>query len=155
MKHKILPFLLFVSLVACNNNTETEGEKKEEITSPESAEIKPQRSCYEYVVGKDSVRLKLTINDKDVNGKLDYNMYEKDSRHGNIQGVLDGDIIKADYVYQAEGTTTRQQLWLKLENDKVYEGTGDIKDENNAFVYADTTNIKYTQAFEKIDCKED
>ena len=153
MKCAYLTGVITFFLFACNNSDQKHGVKEEQIVSPESAEILPQKACYMYNVQQDTVKLQLIINDKKVTGKLDYNMYEKDSRHGTIDGVLDGDIIKADYTYNAEGTTSKQQLWLKLGSGKVYEGQGDMKDDASGFVYTDTTNITYKQAFDKVDCE--
>ena len=55
-----------------------------------------------------------------------YNLYEKDSNKGIIEGEVRGDTLMLNYIFNAEGReSTRQVVMLKKANQLI-EATGEV-----------------------------
>ena len=89
---------------------------------------KEERLCYLYAVNQDTIRLRITIADKAVNGSLIYNFYEKDRNIGTIRGTHSGDTIRAEYEFRSEGmTSTREVIFLKKKKSLIDLGSGGLE----------------------------
>lgn len=99
MKFTILLFLAILA-IACHT-------KKEQQTNEAT-------SCYTYTENRDTVKMTLTIANKNVTGELTYRLFEKDRNDGHFNGVMSGDTIIADYEFESEGMrSVREVIFLK------------------------------------------
>jgi hypothetical protein len=127
-------------VIACNKKTEVAGEAAGQL-------------CYIYVENKDTVKMTITIQDKTLIGELRYKLFEKDRNYGQLQGVISGDTIIANYEFESEGKKSiREVAFLRTENTLI-EGFGPM----------DTTGTRFSShrvltftGFElhKTDCRE-
>ena len=110
-------------------------------------------ACYMEAIGKDSLFAQVDNNLGTISGKLHYKNFEKDSSSGTIAGIQDGDTLKVDYVFQAEGTTSTREIWFLKKDGKLYEGIGayDLSGVN----YADPKQIKFEKGhvLSSVDCE--
>ncbi|EIJ40283.1 MULTISPECIES: hypothetical protein [Galbibacter] len=115
----------------------------------------PTAECYLFVQGKDSIKLSIEKSEDVVTGSLAYKFYEKDKSFGTINGKLNGDILKADYTFQAEGTTSTREVIFMKDGDKFIPGYGETIDKDGKFVFKDNTKLDFntTQALIKVDCE--
>lgn len=92
----------------------------------------PVTGCYLAVLSRDSIWMKLTIEDQVAEGDLMYNFYEKDKSKGRLTGTLHGDTLFANYIFSSEGMESiREVAFLKKGNDWI-EGYGEMDPETGA-----------------------
>lgn len=154
MKTKILSgAILLVFCLACNKKTETTESVITEPTKPET-EI-TQKDCYEFVKGKDTVRLSLVQNGNNVNGELAYNWFEKDKNSGTLSGIFVGDTLFADYTFQSEGTTSVRETAFVKNGDKLTEGFGEVTEKDNKQVFKNPKALKFDSdiVLERTECE--
>jgi hypothetical protein len=153
--------LLLFTIAACNNAEENKTVQTD--TTAESTTVKPNNItmpgiiCFQYIQQRDTVSLKLIIKDSAtgaVYGNLFYNMFEKDDNRGRFKGTRNGDIIKADYTYTSEGTTSVREVIFRLKDNVLTEGFGEMEEKGKKFVFKDTSKIQYTQQYTSVDCKD-
>ena len=102
------------------------------------------KGCYLYTVNKDTFQLAITSVDKsDVEGSLIYNFAEKDDSKGTFKGGFDGEILKGDYTFQAEGNTSVREVIFKKTQTGFVEGSGEVKDAGSKVVFVKPTAITY------------
>lgn len=114
----IIVFAALLTLIACNTKTETSGTNSEQTPSEESA----KHLCYRHFMNKDTVKMSLTINGKEVSGDLTYNLFEKDRNTGKFHGTISGDTITADYDFQSEGMMSTRKVIFLRKNNALVEG---------------------------------
>jgi hypothetical protein len=116
---KTLYYLGFVLLMwSCTT------EKKEETSS--SDEIQEEKLlCFrnEYPFednsGKmDVEELTLTITGSEVTGMYNWLPAEKDQRKGSLTGTLDGNSIKAKYIFMQEGIENSADISIQIEDNQ-------------------------------------
>lgn len=137
-------------IAACNQNKPTENTADSAQDSTATA-----KQCYEATVKTDSASLSYEIIHDKVVGKLAFNFAEKDDSNGDITGYFSGDTLFVDYVFQAEGTTSKNPLaFLKSGND-LKQGYGEITTYLGKTYFKDRSAIKFDQGFlfKPIDCK--
>lgn len=115
----------------------------------------PTAECFLFVQGKDSIKLSIEKSEDIVTGSLAYKFYEKDKSFGTINGKLNGDILKADYTFQAEGTTSTREVIFMKNGDKLIPGYGETIEKDGKFVFKDNTKLDFntTQALVKVACE--
>ena len=102
------------------------------------------KGCYLYTVNKDTFQLAITaVNKDDVEGSIMYNFYEKDDSKGTFNGHFDGDILKGDYTFQSEGSTSIREVIFKKTQTGFVEGTGEVTVVNNKAVFSQPGSISY------------
>lgn len=154
-KNELIAFL-FIVVAACNNPVKDTEVTQDTIPAqpavPNNITL-PGEMCFQYIVQRDTVTMQLFIHDSAVNGNLVYNMYEKDDNRGTFKGILKEEIIKAEYSYMSEGTTSVREVMFKLKDNILTEGYGDMEEVAGKFIFKDPAHVKFTQAFNKVDCK--
>jgi len=141
MNNKILSVaMLLIVFVACKK-TETTESVITEPTKPET-EI-TQKDCYEFVKGKDTVRLSLVQNGNNVNGELAYNWFEKDKNSGTLSGIFVGDTLFADYTFQSEGMTSVRETAFVKAGEKLTEGFGEVTEKDGKQVFKNPKALKF------------
>lgn len=155
---KILLYAVVI-LGACNANKEkatSAGDINTKTTTDHNVDnTKPESGCYRMVIHKDSALMNLTVNGKNVSGKLEYRRFEKDSNTGNFSGTIDSNRINAWYSFQAEGTISVRQVIFKIDGDKLLEGYGDVgaKGDTAYFKYPHALNYENNHPYSKIACR--
>ena len=150
--------LLLFAIVACNNTEESKTVQADTVAGnttvkPNSITL-PGMMCFQYILQHDTVNLKLIIKDSAVYGNLFYNMYEKDDNRGRFKGLRKGDIIKADYTYISEGTTSIREVIFRLKDNVLTEGFGEMEEKGKKLVFKDTSKVQYTKKYTSVDCKD-
>lgn len=156
MKRMILFLAAPVIMAACNNGTEKNPSITD--TTVESSDTEnnikvPGKMCFQSVLQKDTMRIELFMKDSTVSGNLLYNMFEKDDNKGAFSGKISGDIIKADYTFLSEGTTSVREVMFRLKDNTLTEGYGDMEDKDNKSVFKDPSKVQFTQVYNSIECK--
>ena len=132
----LLPLAIFYSCTNRSNNQHTEQEPDTiENADKDTGNKSLLQPCYLAVVGKDSAFLQIEANNNEVTGKLFYKPLEKDSRNGTFKGTLISDTLKLIYTFQAEGTESVQELYLKLDHNKLIEAVGEYEEKDGKMVY--------------------
>lgn len=155
MKKMLLCLAVPFIMAACNNATEEIATKTD--TAAESSVTGnsinvPGKMCFQSVLQKDTMRIELFIKDSIVTGNLIYNMFEKDDNRGTLNGKISGDIIKADYTFFSEGTTSSREVIFRLKDNTLTEGFGDMEEKDNRPVFKDPLKVQFTQVYNSIDC---
>ena len=147
---KQLFVLLSASLLiaSCNNKskentstttTSTDTNNKE----PEMRVQIPSISCYLYVSGKDSVKLRLEKFPNVVTGSLSYLFNEKDKNTGTIDGVLHGDTLIADYTFMSEGKSSVRLVAFLVKDSSVIEGYASVEEKDGKTIFKDLSSLDF------------
>lgn len=139
MKKLFVPLTLLVA-AACNNAASDKP-------APDSPAVvktgeSPNR-CYAYLSDKDTVRLQLSVDGKNVTGDLSYHLYEKDANNGTIRGYMSGDTLVADYTFTSEGMESVRELRFLKSDDIMIEGIGEMEETGGKMVYKTPGSIRY------------
>ncbi|HEX7367478.1 MAG TPA: hypothetical protein VF273_10305 [Pelobium sp.] len=127
---------------ACNQNKPTDS-----TTADMQDTTTSDKQCYQAVVKTDSASLSYQIVHGKVIGTLAFNFAEKDDSHGDIKGEFKGDTLFVDYVFQAEGTTSKNPLvFLKSGND-LKQGYGEITTYLGKTYFKDRSQLKFEDGF--------
>lgn len=114
----------------------------------------PNSACYQYATATDTIFLKVEKFPNVVTGKLEYKLKEKDKNTGDIDGVLRGDTLVADYTFMSEGTRSVRQVVFLIRNNEVVEGYGETKEEGGKMVFQNISAIDFSKGTKLsiIDC---
>jgi len=155
-------FLLGLLAFACKDNIKTTDTRLVENVAVDDSTLTTNfmdtlSGCYQMTKNRDTAYLKLKTSNKKVTGTLDYNIYEKDSNKGEINGNIKDSLIRAYYTFQSEGVTSVREVVFKIKAGQLIEGVGTIMVKNDsAFFLKDSTGFRFaeTQPFVKVPCKE-
>jgi hypothetical protein len=114
----------------------------------------PGTLCYSSSGGNNTVYLKLEKFPNVVTGKLLYQLAEKDSNTGDIDGILKGDTLIADYKFLSEGIQSVRQVIFLIKDDVAREGYGEMEEQNGKMIFKNFKQIDFTKspALKKITC---
>lgn len=159
MKH-ILFILLFIKLIACNNNNTHDYSDKS--TSSDSPQINFPKAedrsgsdipgCYMKIMGRDTAIVMLEQNSKGYSGKMIYDNYEKDGSRGTIKGKEDKGILKLWYDFNSEGRHSVMEVYFKIDNGKLLRGIGDMDAKTDTAYFISGINYSDKELFTKVDC---
>lgn len=162
MRWLLSTLLIFM---ACNNeNADKPNESENDSTTGTHAgatdthtysSIALQEGCYKMIIKKDTANLSLQIQDSLVTGNLDL-WSEKDQNRGSFKGYIKDSLLIADYTFQSEGTTSVREVVFKLRNGKLYEGSGDILQQDDKVIFKQREQLQFdtTHPFVRATCKE-
>ena len=158
MKKITLAVFLAVALASCNKKNESlvkDVNNKDSLTLNESdiqIDELPE-TCYMEATGKDSLFVRISDNLGTVTGKMHYKNFEKDSSFGELVGMADGDTLKLEYNFQAEGTTSTREIWFLKKDGNLIEGIGEYNETGEQ--YKDPKLLKFTggHTLNPVDCK--
>lgn len=161
MKKTFLAALATMIIVGCEKKNEQITDTTanfDSVTVPETnepIESSTIQNCYVAVVGKDSVFVSLEDNLGTFIGKMRYKNFEKDSSVGEISGTQNGDTLKLNYVFEAEGTTSEREIYFLRKDGNLLEGIGDHITEGNTDRYADSGKLKFEgHTLKPTDCTD-
>jgi hypothetical protein len=102
--------------------------------------------CYVALLGQDVYTLNiLSQNGENIEGRLVFKNFQKDSSSGTYKGTYKDGILLGDYAFQSEGTDSVMQVIFKKVGDNFVRGYGEMIAEGTRF--ADTSKIDYNSAF--------
>ncbi len=151
---KLVPILVALFLVmACSSE---KADQTDTIQEPRVSDPVASSSCYESVMGADTMRLQLKNQGEDITGNLSYNFYEKDANEGTLRGEMHGDTLLADYTFMSEGTESVRQVAFLKKADGFVEGYGDIEDQDGKIIFKNTATLDFGSgtAFSKVPCED-
>lgn len=159
MKNLVLVGALVMVAVSCNKKTETttvepidsSGIFVDEANVTDST-LASTSACYVEAIGKDTVFAKINNNLGTITGSLHYKNFEKDSSFGDLSGIADGDTLKVDYVFQAEGTTSTREIWFLQKDGKLIEGIGNYDDSGERYATPKVVKFESGHYLNQADC---
>jgi len=139
-------------LISCNSQTE-ETAKKE--LQPSDVKSTSATNCYRYATEADTITLKLIHAGESITGTLDYQLKEKDSNKGTIQGVMKNNVLIADYMFMSEGIQSIRQVAFKLDGSTFIEGYGEIVEQDGRFKFKNSDSLKFSSSIKlsEISCQ--
>ncbi len=154
MRKLILPIVIAAFFfTACQSEKTNQNEANKVSVETNIVEVS-DTFCYSYIKNRDTAKLTFIITNGIITGELSYNLYEKDSNKGIIEGEMHGDTLKVDFTFNSEGKeSVRQVAFLKKDN-KLMEGFGEVEEKNGKTLFKATSNLNFTDGmiFSKIDC---
>lgn len=157
---KSIIFFASILLASCNSQSTQDKTEAINMDSDSVAENNAPAplvvpGCYAYILKKDSAFIKLDVSGNTVSGDLSYNLYEKDTNKGTINGHLQDSLIIADYTFQAEGMTSVRQVVFKIHGDSLTEGFGDIEMKGDTARFKNISQLEFQdqRPFIKTNCK--
>ncbi|MHA6727616.1 hypothetical protein ACX3PU_06075 [Chryseobacterium sp. A301] len=159
MKNLVLIGAMVLAVVSCNKKTETttvepidsSGIFIDEANVTDST-LASTSTCYFEVIGKDTLFAKINNNLGTITGSLRYKNFEKDSSFGDLAGIANGDTLKVDYVFQAEGTTSTREIWFLQKDGKLIEGIGDYDDSGERYATPKVVKFESGHSLTEADC---
>ncbi|MFC5284512.1 hypothetical protein [Pedobacter alpinus] len=147
-KYILILSAIAFGFTACNQNKPKEAS---EVLNETNA----SKECYLATSGKDSSSISFDNKNGEVTGILNFNFLEKDDTNGEIKGSFKGDTLFVDYVFQAEGTTSKNPLVFLKKGDKLQQGYGVIETYLGRTYFKNHAEIKFEDGFlyEPIDCQ--
>ena len=149
-------FISVTILFSCNDNSaslEKSTEEQHELKEP-SADTN-SITCYGLNNGKDTVLMKIKIDEGQVSGDLMYHYFEKDKNTGTLKGKMIGDTLLGTYTFMSEGKeSVRPVVFLKNGNEMI-EGYGKLDSTTGEPDLADRSAIKFDNKFilKQTDCQ--
>lgn len=112
--------------------------------SPDSvAKAEIMEDCFQFVKGKDTIRLRIQPEEINVTGELAYLFFEKDKSWGTIEGTLEDSLLIAEYTFLSEGDTSTRQVVFKRFAEGWKEGYGQIEEVDGVVVYKNIDSLDY------------
>jgi hypothetical protein len=152
---KKLSLMVFAALlfIACQNNNSDSNNSEEAQIDTNMVAIS-DIECYTYIKNRDTATLNFTNTNDTLIGELNYNLYEKDSNKGIIEGEMKGDTLMLNYIFNSEGRESIRQVVMLKKANQLIEATGEVEEKNGKFVFKNFSNLKFGEGiiFSKIDC---
>lgn len=121
----------------------------------EPIESSTLQTCYMQATGKDSVFVTLEDNLGTIIGKMRYKNFEKDSSSGDLVGSQNGDTLKVNYTFEAEGKTSEREIYFLRKGENIIEGIGEQTTEGATSKYTNPAALKYEgNTLKQVDCTD-
>lgn len=148
--------LLLIGIYSCDSKSENRLDIDEiKSENPEMASV----HCYQFTNGKDSISLHYQRDGNEIKGWMNYDFFEKDGSIGEIEGEMEGDTLKLEYDFLAEGTFSEQEVYFLHKDGKLFRGFGEQKmDNDSVLIYTNAKSISFddsTPMEELSSCSED
>lgn len=150
MNTRILLSVAFITLfLSCKNETpETTTDPVTEAIKPEG----PKTTCYSFEGNGNSVSLQMETEGSEVSGTMVYSLAEKDKNTGTFKGIIENNIIVADYTFQSEGVESSRQIAFEIKGDQLIEGFGEMNEDGTKFKDVKELKFNSTMPLSKIEC---
>jgi len=142
MYKRILGFSVLLFLMACSSHKNGESSTPQADTIPQIHSMQSLDGCYRMVILKDTAFLSLSGINENYQGELWYKRFEKDANRGTVSLTKTGDYLTGWYNFESEGRASVREIKLKILNQQLAEGFGDVA------LYGDTVKFKYPQNLE-------
>lgn len=118
----------------------------------------PKKYCFEMEQGgdpKNITRMHFVLDDNDsIHGRLDHTFGNRPAILGTIEGLKEGEIIEVNYAYEDSGMLKREEMVLKLHDDKLFKKNGPmVKDERGVWILENHRLSKFELYLEQQDCQ--
>ncbi|MBW7839690.1 MAG: hypothetical protein H3C36_08655 [Chitinophagaceae bacterium] len=144
---RIISLAIPVFIAACNTNpTETATPGTDDKDDGEMKVMIPAQACYTGIIGKDTIFLKTEKFPNVVTGILEYKFFEKDNSKGDLDGVMRGDTLIAEYSFSSEGVRSIRQVAFLLQGDVAIEGYGELEEKEGKMIFKNTHSLKFDKA---------
>lgn len=150
--------LILTALISCKK--ETAAAEPVQITPSPQKEVEivepAGEQCYIWKANGSIIEISFNVNShQEVNGKLSYNLAEKDKNEGTLIGNMKGDTLVADYTFNSEGASSVREVVFLQKDGTLIEGYGDVVQTNDKVSFKDKTKLKFDQKnkLTKVDCK--
>lgn len=163
MKKLILSgIVISLTFLSCEKKTpdlvtSTDSLDSMAVISETNEPIEPStlQTCYMQATGKDSIFVTLEDNLGTIIGKIHYKNFEKDSSIGDVVGSQNGDTLKLNYTFEAEGETSEREIYFLRKGENIIEGIGEQKAEGTQSKYTNTAALKYEgNTLKQVDCTD-
>lgn len=142
MKSLSILVLTIFAIAACK------GPKED---SPIDAHFSPDREskaaimedCFQYVSGKDTIRMRIQPDEFNVTGELSFLFFEKDKSKGLIKGTLKDSMLIAEYSFFSEGDSSKRQVVFKRFEEGWREGFGEVEEVDGIVVYQNIDSLDF------------
>lgn len=153
--HTYLLATVIILFAACQNQT-TELNNSKEIALDSNVVNVSDVQCYTYIKNRDTANLSFTTTNGIIVGELSYQLYEKDSNKGMIEGEMKGDTLMLDYTFNSEGKESERQVIFLKKDDQLFEGFGDMEEKKGKLIFNDISSLNFKGGivFKKIDCNK-
>ncbi len=160
MKNTVVSFsVLALFVISCGKKNAEDAVVKPDFDSAAVADnvssdyVAIETKCFLATDSKDSLLLSYEDNLGTITGKMRYKNFQKDSSFGDISGLIDGDTLKLNYLFQSKGSTSSREVWFLKKENQLLEGIG--KYNATGDTYADYKNIKFNdgRTLNTVDCK--
>ncbi|OOG70555.1 hypothetical protein [Algoriphagus sp. A40] len=143
MKALCVLLLAVFAIAACN------GPKED---SPIDAHFSPDsvskaeilEDCFQYVSGKDTIRMRIQPDEFNVTGELAYLFFEKDKSWGLIKGTLKDSLLIAEFNFLSEGDSSKRQVVFKRFGEGWREGFGEIVESDGIVVFKSIDSLDFS-----------
>lgn len=140
-------FLLFAAILfSCNSDKIAESTEAGTETKLPPAPVNSV-SCYEWTGNNDTIKVRLELNGNEVSGTILYDYFQKDRNEGALKGILEGDIIIADYSFDSEGSRSVRQVAFKKTGKDIIEGFGSMEDVNGKMIFTKPDSLIFNPSF--------
>lgn len=154
---KKVSLMVFAALlfIACQNNNSNSNNSEEAPIDTNMVAIS-DIECYTYIKNRDTATLNFTNTNDTLIGELNYNLYEKDSNKGIIEGEMKGDTLMLDYTFNSEGIEFERQVVILRKGNQLFEGYGDMEEKKGKLIFKDVSSLNFKGGivFNKIDCNK-
>lgn len=154
---KKVSLMVFAALlfIACQNNNSDSNNSEEAPIDTNMVAIS-DIECYTYIKNRDTATLNFTNTNDTLIGELNYNLYEKDSNKGIIEGEMKGDTLMLDYTFNSEGIESERQVVILRKGNQLFEGYGDMEEKKGKLIFKDVSSLNFKDGivFNKIDCNK-
>lgn len=145
----IITVFIFILFWACHSGKENTPTASEPAKS--SDEKNMSIKCYRYASPTDTIALTVVHAGDSITGNLVYNLSGKDKNSGTIVGKMNGDILVAEYTFNAERMSSTLEVAFKLVDGKFIEGYGDVDVQDNHVRFKDIHNLTFNNAFRLVE----
>ncbi|MBL7712297.1 MAG: hypothetical protein JNL13_07540 [Chitinophagaceae bacterium] len=157
---RFFPALCAATTMLCScdaNFTTSVSETKAVDTAMHSMPTISGKHCYVFAGAKDTIRMTVTVNDKQASGSLSYKLSEKDRNEGRFEGTMSGDTLFADYHFQSEGVQSVREVAFILSDSKAVEAYGALVVTNEGTRFSDRRALSADHSFtlSKENCTEE
>ncbi len=163
MKH--IAWIVILAALGCNqspapstatSDTATSNSSSTSISNGAAAGAYNSLSgCYRWVHNRDTIKLKLAIQDTLVNGQLAYDNYQIDGSAGTLKGTVRNNQIVAFYDFTSEGMQSVREVAFRVEGSRLVQaGTRQMSYRRDTAVYPDHQQIEWdsSRIFQPVDC---
>jgi archaellum component FlaF (FlaF/FlaG flagellin family) len=153
MKKVSLIACVTLLFVACQNNNSNLN-SSEDTSIDTNMVAMSDIECYSYISNRDTATLNFTNTNDTIIGELNYNLYEKDSNKGIVEGEMKGDTLILNYIFSSEGKESVRQVIMLKKAGKLIEATGEMDEKNGKFIFKNRSALNFEQGivFTKTDC---
>lgn len=138
-KHLLFPLILLFA--ACNNNTERAKEGK----------TKTDTLCFLRADGQDTAVVRFIISEQYVTGEIKYLPWQKDARVGSTKGIIEDNVITAEWACTQEGMTFTVPVRFKINSNSVLQQENKTNETGEEYLPEDQ---QFTIEYKKMDCSD-